>query len=223
MMIGRLGKIQLYQNLLNNCRYCRVLVPKNKAKRNEVIRQGISRIRANKSSSEIHMSVRQMPAPEEVDDNDDDDDDDDHTVRTMGTGIMRDTGGREFEGWKARYRIPVGSVAVKKVNGRSLFVSINLGKALQERELIFDTADDLEGFCQRLNKEQETEEDRKQWKIEAALGGIKLPKFETISLLIEIVSCWDIPAGDFGGTSDPYVVCMMGEQQIHKTDVVYKT
>ena len=67
------------------------------------------------------------------------------------------------------------------------------------------------------------EEDRRQWKIEAALGGIRLPKFEQISLLVEIVSCWDIPAGDANGLSDPYVVVMMGEEQIHKTSVIFRT
>jgi len=194
----------------------RVLVPLSKANRKQAINQGISRMKEAKSSVEEFTSMRRIQ--------DEEDDDDDQTIHTMGTGMMKDTGGKDFEGWKPRYRIPVASVIVQRTKGRSLFVSIDVGGGTtQNRELIFDTEDDGDGFHEKMNKEQEMEEDRKLWKIEAALGGIKLPKFETVSLLIEIVSCWDIPAGDAGGTSDPYVVVMMGEEQIHQTSVIYKT
>lgn len=189
-------------------------MPSSKAKRNAAIKQGMSRMKEAQSSEETFASMRRIQ---------DEEDDDDQTVHTMGTGILKDTGGKEFEGWKPRYRIPVGSVIVQRTDGRSLFVTIDAGSTKQERELIFDTTEDTDGFHTKLKKEQEMEEERKQWKIEAALGGIKLPKFETISILVEIVSCWDIPAGDAGGTSDPYVVVMMGEEQIHKTNVIYKT
>jgi len=191
-----------------------MLVPSSNAKKVEAVREGLSKMKGSHSSSETFTSTRRIHE-EQVDD--------DQTIQTFGTGILKDTGGKEFEGWNPRYRIPVSSVEVQRTYGRSLFVSIDTGKGKQVREFIFDTEDDADGFHDKLREEKEVEEDRKQWKIEAALGGIRLPKFETISLLIEIVSCWGIPSADANGLSDPYIVVMMGEQQIHQTGVIYRT
>jgi hypothetical protein len=181
----------------------------------EAIRKAFSKMRKDKGSEEEFTSVREIGVVDR--------DDDDQTVHTLGTGVLPDTGGREFEGWKPRYRIPVNGITMKRQEEKSVFVIIDAGTARQERELIFDSDDDATGFCEKLQHEQDFELDRKKGRIKAALGGIELPKFETISLLIEIVSCWDIPAGDITGTSDPFVVCMMGKEQIHKTDVIYRT
>lgn len=191
-----------------------VLVPSDKASRNKAIREGMSKMKGASSSEATFTSMRRIH---------EEDEDDDQTIHTMGTGVMKDTGGREYPGWKPRYRIPVASVTVQRTSGRSLFVSITVEGAQQVRELIFDNENDADAFHDKIRQEQEMEEDRRQWKIEAALGGIRLPKFEQISLLVEIVSCWDIPAGDANGLSDPYVVVMMGEEQIHKTSVIFRT
>lgn len=194
----------------------RVLVPSSKAKNVEAIKAGLSKLRKEaQGSEETFTSVRQVGVPDR--------DDDDQTVHTMGPEVLRDTGGRDFEGWKPRYRIPVKGITVKRQEDKSVFVIIDAGRVQQERELVFDSEDDAIGFCDKLQHEQDLELDRTEGRIESALGGLKLPRFETISLLIEIVSCWDIPAGDITGTSDPFVVCMMGKEQIHKTDVIYRT
>eukprot|EP00980_Cylindrotheca_fusiformis_P020990 scaffold7987_cov200-Cylindrotheca_fusiformis.AAC.19 len=193
----------------------RVLVPSNKVKNAEAVREGLLKMRKEEGSEETFTSVRHIDTGGT--------DDDDHTVHTMGAGVLRDTGGRDFEGWKPRYRIPITGMTEKRQEGRSVFVTIEAGLTQQEREYIFDSGDDAIGFCETLQHEKNLEQNRKEERIKSALGGLSLPAFETISLLIEIVSCWDIPAGDITGTSDPFVVCMMGREQIHKTDVIPRT
>jgi hypothetical protein len=201
--------------LIVTARLHRVLAPSTKAKNVEAVRNAFSKMRKDVGTEEALTSVRESGGVDR--------DDDDQTVHTFGTGVLQDTGGREFEGWKPRYRIPINGITVKRQEDKSVFVIIDAGTGFQERELIFDSDDDALEFCEKLQQEQDSELDRKKGRTKAALGGIELPKFETISLLIEIVSCWDIPAGDITGTSDPFVVCMMGKEQIHKTDVIYRT
>jgi len=58
--------------------------------------------------------------------------------------------------------------------------------------------------------------------LQAALGDIKLNKFEKINLLFEIVSGYDLPIGDFN-SSDPFVVALMGNEEVHRTMHVSKT
>lgn len=170
---------------------------------------------------------------EEKEEEDHEDDyDDDASVSSMGTTTtMNDSlGGKEFPGWKPKYSFPIGNVTVEQQKEESVFVSVGLGNGAyqQDRELIFDSNRDATQFCERLKLEQEQEAQRKQDKIEAAFGSMRLPPPEdlsstTVDLLIDIVACWDIRAADISGTSDPFVVCMMGNSQIHKTDIIYRT
>lgn len=153
------------------------------------------------------------------------DTDDLSIVTGMAGGMLSDTrGGEDFDGWKPKYRIPVDSITVQKQLSNSVTVLIEIEKLLtQDRELIFDTEEEAEDFCEILEKEKKLEHERMQARLERSLGGIKIPRHETISLLIEIVSAWDITSGDQSGTSDPFVVCMLGTDQVHKTDPVYYT
>lgn len=164
--------------------------------------------------------------------NDDDDEkkveeennDDDISVVTNNTDsrVYADTGGgRKFDGWSPRYRIPIDAINVLRQQSKSVTVLIEVDKVTtQERELIFDTVDEASDFCEELELQKHLEHERKQQRLKHLLGDIRLPRFETISLLIEIVSAWDIPVGDVSGTSDPFVVCMFGKEQVHKTDPV---
>ena len=43
-----------------------------------------------------------------------------------------------------------------------------------------------------------------------------------ISLLVEIVSCSDLPVADITDSTDPYVVVFLGVNAIHKTEYIPK-
>jgi hypothetical protein len=230
------------QNYHDQC-FVRILVASTKTKQVEEARKGLNTIKNTKNTEEMFKSVKSVGSMDE-------DFTDDQTIATV-SGILKDTGGKEFDGWKPKYSkstclktngrisciltkyvtssgIPASGFSVKKRELRSVFVVIEvsstLGGVRQERELIFDTEDDAERFCDKVEEEKELEEGRIKQRLRVALGGIRLQKFETsVSFLVEIISCWDIKAGDITGTSDPIVVCMLGKEQIHKTDVIFRT
>lgn len=92
----------------------------------------------------------------------------------------------------------------------------------QEREVLFDTIDDATLFVKEVEKQKRLESERQEGRLKAALGDIKLPKMETIILLFEIVSGYDLPIGDLK-SSDPFVIAMMGHQEVHRTHYLEKT
>jgi Ca2+-dependent lipid-binding protein len=51
----------------------------------------------------------------------------------------------------------------------------------------------------------------------------KAPPSTSKELLIEIISCREIPAADKNGTSDPYVKIKLGGKEVHKTSHIEKT
>jgi hypothetical protein len=201
----------------------RILVPANKQKKLEVKKEAFTKLRLEKGSNETFTSIRQI----EDDDDDDDDDDDNQSsydINIFGDtgGVLADTGGKKFDGWKPKYRIACQSITVKQQHKKSVYTMVEVQKLKQERELIFDTLEDAQRFCDKLEKERQLESDRAEARLQAALGDIKLPPFETVTLLVEIVSGWNLPIGDFT-SSDPYVIAMMGRQEIHRTKHIRNT
>eukprot|EP00339_Tiarina_fusa_P025749 CAMPEP_0117019744 /NCGR_PEP_ID=MMETSP0472-20121206/15103_1 /TAXON_ID=693140 ORGANISM="Tiarina fusus, Strain LIS" /NCGR_SAMPLE_ID=MMETSP0472 /ASSEMBLY_ACC=CAM_ASM_000603 /LENGTH=1103 /DNA_ID=CAMNT_0004724777 /DNA_START=181 /DNA_END=3489 /DNA_ORIENTATION=+ len=196
----------------------RTLVPANKRKSQEVKKEAFTRRSLDKGSNSTFTSIRDI----NVDENDDDDDRSVNTSMEGTNGVLRDTGGKNFDGWKPKYRFPCRSVTIKSQHKKSVFVLIQVQKVKQERELIFDTMGDAQTFCDTLAREKQNEVNRAEIRLQAALGDIKLPPFETITLLVEIVSGWSLPIGDFT-SSDPYVVCMLGREEVHKTMHISKT
>jgi hypothetical protein len=76
---------------------------------------------------------------------------------------------------------------------------------------------------QTLERELNNEKERTQAKMAAALGVTSAQgAAEQLNLLVEVVSAWDIPAGDFV-TSDPYVVCTLGVAEVHRTKYIPAT
>ena len=144
------------------------------------------------------------------------------TINETVHGLLRDTGGKHFDGWKPKYRFPCTSITIKSQHKKSVYVLIQVQKIKQERELIFDTMDDAQTFCDVLQKERQNEIGRADARLHASLGDIQLPPFETVTLLVEICSGWNLPIGDYT-SSDPYVVCMLGREEVHKTDHISKT
>jgi hypothetical protein len=195
------------------------LAPANKQKSLQVKKEAKSGRSLEQGSASTFTSIRDIT----VDDNGYEDDDKSVNTNMEGThGILRDTGGKHFDGWKPKYRFPCRSVTVKSQHKTSIFVLIKVQNVKQERELIFDTMDDAQKFCDSLSREKQNEINRAEVRLQAVLGDIKLPPFETVTLLVEIVSGWNLPIGDFI-SSDPYVVCMLGREEVHRTMHISKT
>jgi hypothetical protein len=126
------------------------------------------------------------------------------------------------KGWKAKYRFPIHTLKIKGTHKTGVHINVDLGKHKETRELIFDNIEESEGFCSAIKQELELEEQRRQAKLNATLGGLKIVSNEKITFLIEIVSAWDILAGDFF-TSDPLVVSMFDHKEVHRTKYIPKT
>lgn len=196
------------------CNSERILVPSSKEKEAEAKREAKTKNRLEKGSNQTFQSVREIYVG--------DDGDDDDTIEQMVGGMLADTGGKTFDGWKPKYRIPCQSITVKLHHKKSVFLYIEIPKLKQEREIIFDTLEDAQKFCNTLEEEHALETARTEKRLQAVLGSIKLPPFETITLLVEIVSGWDLPIGDLS-TSDPYVICMLGHREVHRTSYISST
>lgn len=159
-----------------------------------------------------------------------DDEDDEGSVGSMSTadGVpveFRDTGSPSYDekGWVAKYRFPVRTLSIKGTQKTGVFVQIDLGKRKQIRELIFDSVQESEGFQTVIRRELEKESSRAKAKVAAAVGDdASVKSDEEVTFLIEIVSAWDIPAGDFF-SSDPFVICRLNQREVHRTKYIPKT
>ena len=148
--------------------------------------------------------------------------DDDDASTAGAVTALADTGGQHFDGWNARYRIPCRDITIKHHSKKTVLVIVEIQKLKQERELLFDTVEEAQAFCEKLGRQHEMEAGRLEMRLQASLGGVKLPPNETITFLVEIVSASDIPVGDFT-LSDPYVIALLGRREVHRTKVVYNT
>jgi hypothetical protein len=157
----------------------------------------------------------------------DDDADDDASVGTGANanadGLFRETtiqlmdhGGKDYDGWKPHYSIPVEAIEVRQHHKKTTHLVVTMNRNKQERDCIFDTLEDSKKFVQEIEHQKRLESERQEGRLKAALGDIVLPKQEEGTWLIEIVSGFDLPIGDFK-TSDPYVICMLGQQEVHRT------
>lgn len=188
-----------------------MLVPADKHKNVEFKREAFHKIRKHVGSNEIFDAEAEL----------DEDVDEDASTTELQTdktaGIIADTtGGKNFDGWKPRYRFPCHSITVESQHNNSVFLLIRVDEMKQERELIFDTIEDANKFCAKLDDERKKETIRSKARLQSALGDVKLTPYEKISLLVEVVSGWDLPIGDMT-TSDPFVVCKLGRREVHRT------
>jgi hypothetical protein len=136
--------------------------------------------------------------------------------------LLMDHGGKDYYGWKPRYSIPVDALYIRQHHKKTANILISYNKVKQERDVIFDTLEDSKKFVQEIERQKRLETERQEGRLKAALGDIVLPKQETVTWLFEIVSGFDLPIGDFK-TSDPYVVCMLGNQEVHRTKHIEKS
>ena len=126
--------------------------------------------------------------------------------------------------WKAKYKFPLKVISLKGTNKKTgVMVHIDLGKNAQTREIVFDSIPQAEDFMQVLKREIALEQRRAEEKLQGTIQDIKtFTPDEMITFLVEIVSAWDIPIGD-RVTSDPYVLCYMNGQKVHKTKYISAT
>lgn len=191
-------------------------MPADKQKNLEARKEGINKKRHHEGSNKT-FSAQQ----DELDFEDDDESTAETVMKKVGS-VIADTGGKHFDGWKPKYRIPCQSITVEYQQKTSVYLLIQVDKVKQERELIFDTLDDAQKFCESLAIEHQKEAVRSKDRLNSALGGLKLAPFEKLTLLIEIVSGWDLPIGDLL-SSDPYVVCLLGSKEVHRTKYIKST
>jgi hypothetical protein len=139
----------------------------------------------------------------------------------------------ENKGWVCKYRFPIKSMSIKGTLRTGVFIHVQLGHSIkQTRQLIFDTIEEADDFqsvvAQELVLEQERAQDKlrvafKQGNKSGAGGGVlPLNVGEQVTFLLEMVSGWDLPAGDFY-TSDPYVIISFNGKEIHRTKYIPKT
>ena len=149
---------------------------------------------------------------------------DDNADKLLGRAaqLIADTGGKHYDGWKPRYRFPCSAVTIESQVKNCVHLLIRMEDLIQEREFIFDSLEDANKFCEKLDEERKEEVVRAKFRLDSALGDIKLTPFERITLLVEIVSGWNLPVGDLT-TSDPFVVCLLGRREIHRTKHISKT
>jgi hypothetical protein len=197
---------------------CRVLAPASKELNRKFRMEAFLKIAHGEGSVEEYGD----PSESEFFDEDADDDASVATQDVAQAAQIADHGGKHYDGWKPKYSIPINAVFVRQQHKKTLHILVSVQNVKQERDVLFDTFDDAREFCQFLDEQKQLEEKRQEGRLLAALGDIKLPKFETLTLLFEIVSGYDLPIGDFT-SSDPFVVVMMGHQVVHKTDFVPKT
>lgn len=193
----------------------RVLDPATKA----------DRIAARKRAKEKLKKMSGQSVPVVVDE-----EDDEASVGSMSTadGVpdeFRDTGTPSYDekGWTAKYRFPVRTLSIKGTKKTGVFVQIDLGKRRQIRELIFDSVQESENFQTVVRRELQKENSRAKAKVAAAVGNnASVKSDEKVTFLIEVVSAWDIPAGDFF-SSDPFVICRLNQREVHRTKYISKT
>lgn len=184
------------------------------------------KLRRAQAKHDTHTSS--FAVVQSTDDGDDEDYEDDVSTVGVAAEFLETNSPRRYtlanydKGWVAKYRFPIRAVESNGVNQTSVFIHISAGKLQQDRELVFDTKADAEDFDLTIRNERLKQIARAEEKMNAVLGSARPDITDQLTFLVEIVSAWDIPIGDIVST-DPYVVCMMGKEKIHRTKFLSKT
>ena len=128
----------------------------------------------------------------------------------------------DYSGWKVKYRLPLETVSIKKIHKKTVYVVVHHLDIKHNRDLIFYTEQEAQEFAQLIEVQKQAGERRAAAKLQAALGGMNVDTKKGLTLLVEIVSGWDLPAADLT-SSDPYVVCFMRGTEVHRTKHIPKT
>jgi hypothetical protein len=128
------------------------------------------------------------------------------------------------KGWQSKYRFPITCLEIKGTSKTGVYTRITLGHASHTRQLIFDTVEEAEDFCSVVEQECKLEKERGDAKLRFAFSGEKIPKDSNVEItyLFEVVSAWNILAGDVF-SSDPYMRITANGKEIHRTKHISKT
>ncbi len=153
------------------------------------------------------------------DNNIDDVDDADSVMKSFADHIaVDDTEGGD--GWLPKYKIPLKMfhiVESSKKRKNAVVVSFKFKNRSTQREFIFDTEDEANEFRHIIHVNQNLIKTRAKARLDMALNGIQLQKDEQLTFLVDICSGSDIPQGDVGRQSDPYVTVTFEGGRIHQT------
>lgn len=143
--------------------------------------------------------------------------DDEETLADVFQGEFMDVpDSTSFDGWVAKYKIPLKAVTVKGRIKKSVSLLFSYRAIQQTRKIYFDTEGQAEEAVEFLSRQKQAEEERLHRKYVHATQGLeKINPREHLCLLVEIVGCTDLIAGDLT-SSDPYVVAFFDGKAIHQ-------
>lgn len=119
--------------------------------------------------------------------------------------------------WKTKHELPMREVDIVSHKGTKIGFTAG-GRHTGIKHLRFGTEAEATAFLElfKILKAGQAERDQKRKAI--AMSGLKIedPK-ASLTLLVEIVSAWDLAKADAVGGSDPYVKVTMNGKEVHKT------
>lgn len=147
--------------------------------------------------------------------------------RVNGFGISEEDGGGSSDvplpsEWKTRKQLSLNKMNVVSQIGRKVLLSVGLGHSIKSIKFASET--EASGFLQLIAHLKAGQEKRAGRRRMAAINSLKIEDHNaTCHFLVEVVSCWGLPAVDRNGASDPYVRVSFEGREIHRTDCIYNT
>lgn len=124
--------------------------------------------------------------------------------------------------WKTRKQLNLNKMHVVSHLGDKVLLSVGMGHSI--KKVKFESEQDANGFVQLVSHLRSGQRKRmKQRKIAAINSLVISDEDATVNILVEITSCWALPAADMGGTSDPYVRASFEGREVHRTKPVFRT
>lgn len=172
--------------------------------------------------SKDHQNRNQKRASKPDDENNEDYDSDNDFLdpRSEAFALAEFEDGEE---WKTKYRLSVTDIALKGIN-KSGEVSLQFRadkNVAMTREFVFPTVEEAEEFGRILEESLAKERENTARKFHATSGELESMGLTELKILVEIVSAWDLPAGDLN-SSDPYVQCFLNGEKVHETKFISK-
>lgn len=125
-----------------------------------------------------------------------------------------------FDGWTAKYRLPIRMAEIVEHNKRAVEVKGECKGHIYQREYVFQSEAAANEFVDIIKQNKMLQEKRAKDRVESIMSGITLQKDEQLTFLIDICSAMDLPRTDVGRDSDPYVTVRFNGRKIHKTHYI---
>ena len=125
-----------------------------------------------------------------------------------------------FDGWIAKYRLPIRMVDIVEHHKRAVEMRGESKGHEFRREFVFNTEAAASEFVNFVKQNQMLLKKRAQDRLEYMLSGINLQKDEKLTFLVDICSAMDLPRTDVGRKCDPYVTVRFNGVKIHKTHYI---